>query len=34
MEVDEQPAGLIDWLMAIAATVKRIENDNAQPSPS
>ena len=26
--VDEQPAYLIDWLLAIHATKKKVENDN------
>jgi len=30
MEVDEQPAALIDWLIAIHGTVKQVENDKNQ----
>ena len=29
--VDEQPAYLLDWLMAIHTTVKKVENDNNKP---
>jgi hypothetical protein len=27
-EVDEQPARIIDWVIAISLTVKEMENDN------
>ncbi len=29
--VDEQPAYLLDWLLAIHSTVRRIESDNNKP---
>jgi hypothetical protein len=28
LEVDEQPAGTLDWLLAISAIVKKVESDN------
>ena len=27
-ETDEQPAYLVDWLLSISATVKKVESDN------
>jgi len=28
LEVDEQPAALLDWIIAISALVKKVESDN------
>lgn len=30
-ETDEQPAHLVDWLLHISTTVKKVESDKAQP---
>jgi hypothetical protein len=30
-EVDEQPAALVDWLLAIASMVKQVQNDKNKP---